>query len=346
MNRTRIAAGLAMAAAFTLPASAAAQTSIFKDDAEAEPTAKWIVGEAPAGAEPWQLSNSSAQKFRGDQAHGGATSYWAGTQPQNFPPVPTTAGPGSVVEGETLLTLKEPIVIPADGETTISYWSFYNSEGDDAGISQIAPIGADGKPGAWKTIKQEAVQNAAAGDTDPKACDPSRPDTPVGFEEQKASLKAYAGFKVLIRFNLKYGAENRPVTHPCGWYVDDINVTTTGTPGKLGGDSGTTVTPGGGTSTSPPPVPPTVKFTSLKGKGKKATLSLKVAGSAISNGAFTLLKGKKKLASAKVAFIEVGNGKVVFKLKKKFKKGSYTVKLTGKAGDRGAFSATGKVRGK
>ncbi len=174
MNRTRIAAGLAMAAALAFPAGAAAQTQIFSDDAEGDPTAKWIVGDAPAGSEAWQKSDSGAQKFHGNQAHGGATSYWTGVQPQNFPPVPTTAGPGTVIEGESLLTIKEPITIPADGETTISYWSFFNNEGDDAGISQIAPVGPDGKPGAWKTIKQEAVVNTAAGDTDPKACDPTR----------------------------------------------------------------------------------------------------------------------------------------------------------------------------
>lgn len=344
MNSTRIAAGLAMAAAFAFPAAAAAQTTIFTDDAEAEPTAKWIVGETPAGIEPWQKSDSSASKFHGNQAHGGATSYWSGVQPQNFPPVPSTAAPVTVLEGESLLTLKEPIVIPADGETTISYWSFFRNEGDDAGISQIAPIGADGKPGTWKTIKQEAVVNAAAGDTDPRACDPSRPDSVVGFEEQKATLKAFAGFRVLIRFNLKYGAENRPVSHPCGWYLDDIKIATTGTPGKLGGATGTTTTPGGGTSTSAPPVPPVVKFGALKGKGKKATLAINVSGSGVSDAALTLLKGKKTIAKGKAAFLKVGDGKVTFKLKKKLAKGSYTVKLTGKAGDGGAVSATGKVK--
>jgi hypothetical protein len=167
------------------------------------------------------------------------------------------------------------------------------------------------------------------------------------FEEQKASLKGYAGFKVLIRFNLKYGAENRPVSQPCGWYVDDINITTTGTPGKLGGANATTVTPGGGANTtSPPAVPPVVKFGALKGKGKKATLVVKVAGSGVSNAAVTLLKGKKKIAAGKAAFLKVGSGKITFKLKKKLAKGTYKVKLTGKAGDGSAVSATGSVKGK
>ena len=350
MNTTRIAAGLAMAAGLALPAGASAQTSIFADDAEGDPAVKWVIGEPPAGVEPWQKSDSDAQKYRGNQAHGGATSYWAGMEPQNWPLVPTTAPAGaSVVEGETLLTIKEPIVIPADGDTTISYWSLFQNEGDDAGISQIAPIGADGKVGAFKTIKSETAVNTTAGSNDPRACDPSRPDYTMGipFEEQKASLKAFAGFKVLIRFNLKYGAENRPVSQPCGWYLDDIKINTTGTPGKLGGSAGTTVAPGGGPATvSPPAVPPSVKFRSLKGKKKKATLALTVSGTGVQNATLTLLKGKKKIATGKAAFLKVGTSKVAFKLKKKLKKGKYTVKLAGKAGDGSAYSTSGTVKGR
>lgn len=336
-----------MGAIFAIPAGAQAQTAIFTDDAEGDPAAKWVIGQPPERVEPWQKSDSDTQKFRGNQFHGGATSYWSGMSQSNWTTVPSTAPAGAdVVEGESLLTIKDPIIIPADGETTISYWSMFQNEGDDAGISQIAPIGADGKVGAWKTIKSETAVNTGAGGTDPRACDPSRPDSPVMFEEQKASLKTYAGFKVLIRFNLKYGAENRPVSQPCGWYLDDIKVATTGTVGKLGGASATTTPPGGPSTTSPPPVPPSVKFSSLKGKGKKATLKMKVSGSGVKDAVLTLLKGKKKVGTGKAAFLGVGNGKVTFKLKKKLKKGTYTVKLAGKAGDGSAVAATGKVKGR
>jgi hypothetical protein len=345
MNRTRLAAGLLMGAALAQPAAATAQTKIFTDDAEGAIDAKWVVGPAPDTVEPWQKSDSEATKFRGNQFHGGAASYWTGTQPQNWPPVPSTAPAGaSIVEGESLLTIKEPFIIPADGETILSYWSLFQNEGDDQGRSEIAPISADGKVGAFKVLKSEAATNVAAGQNDPRACDVSRPDytNSITFEEQKVSLKGYTGFKVLIRFNQKYGAENRPVSQPCGWYVDDINVTTTGTPGKLGGSSAPATTAPAAT----PAVAPKVKFTSLKGKGKKATLGLTVSGSAISDATLTVLKGKKKVAAGKAAFLKLGANKVAFKLKKKLAKGSYTVKLTGKAGDGSAVAATGKVKGK
>jgi hypothetical protein len=353
MNRTVIAAGLAMGAALALPAGAHAQATIFMDDAEGDPAAKWVIGQPPERIEPWQPASSSTQKFRGNQFKNGKTSYWSGVTPNNWPTVPSTAPAGAdVVEGESLLTLKEPVVIPVDGETTLSYWSLFQNEGDDTGISQIAPISSDNKIGAWKNLKTDNVANTSAGTTDPKACDPSRPDTPFGFEEQKASLKPYAGFKVLIRFNLKYGAENRPVSHPCGWYLDDIKLSTTGTVGKLGGSTATTVAPptpgggGGGPMTSPPAVKPAVKFNSLKGKKKKATLALTVSGSGISNAKVTVLKGKKRVATGKAAFLAVGKGKVAFKLKKKLRKGKYTIKLTGKAADGSAVKAAAKVKGR
>jgi hypothetical protein len=350
-SATRIAIGIAVGAALSMPAAASAQTAIFTDDAEGAVEAKWVVGPPPEKIEPWQKSDSDTTKYRGNMFHGGAASYWTGATPQNFPPVPTTAPAGAtVVEGESILTMKEAIVVPADGETTLSYWSLFQNEGDDQGISQVAPVSADGKVGAWKNLKSETAVNTSAGDNDPRACDPSRPDytNSIPFEEQKVSLKGYAGIKVMLRFNLKYGAENRPVTHPCGWYVDDIAVKTTGTVGKLAGTSAPTTTtplpPGGGTTA--PAVAPSVKFTSLKGKKKKATLALTVSGGAVQGVTVTVLKGKKKVATGKAGFLAVGNGKVTFKLKKKWKKGSYTVKFSGKAGDGTAVASTAKLKGK
>lgn len=348
MNRTtRIAAGLAMGASFALPAVASAQSTIFTEDAEGAPDVKWVVGPAPDSVEPWQKSDSDAQKFRGNEAHGGATSFWTGMSPDSWPLVPTTAPAGaSVVEGESILTMKEPIVVPADGETILSYWSLFQNEGDDAGISQIAPVGADGKVGAWKNLKSETAVNTSAGSNDPKACDVSRPDytNSIDFEEIKVPLKGYLGFKVLIRFNQKYGSENRPVSQPCGWYIDDIAVKTTGTPGKLAGDAAPAA--GAPAPAATPAIKPVVRFTSLKGRGKKATLGLRVSGGAISGVKATVLKGRKKVATGKSSFLKVGTGKLTFKLKRKLAKGSYTVKLTGKAGDGSTVIATGKVKGR
>jgi hypothetical protein len=348
VHRTPTLTALALAVALAVPGAAAAQSPIFTDDGEGAIDAKWVVGQPPDTVDPWQKSDSDATKYRGNQFHGGAASYWTGMQPQNWPAVPTTApAAANVVEGESILTMKAPLIIPADGSTTLKYWSLFQNEGDDQGISQIAVLGADDKPGTWRNLKAETATATSAGDNDPRACDPSRPDysMSIPFSEQVAPLAAFAGKKVLIRFNLKYGAENRPVSQPCGWYLDDVSVLSTGTPGKLGGSAPASAPAGGGAA----PVAtakPTVKFTALKGKGKKATLALTVAGGDLKTVAVTLLKGKKKVGTAKAAALAAGARKVTFKLKKKLAKGSYTVKLTAKSADGAAFAATGKVKGK
>lgn len=231
--KTRTIAGAALLAALALPASAPAAT-LFSEDAEGAVDAKWTVNEPGSGIQPWQKSDSAAQKFRGNQANGGSTSFWSGMQPQDWPLVPTTAGPGTVATGESLLTMKQSILIPADGATTVEYWSLWQNEGDDFGALEVAF--ADDAIGKFKRVKQETVVNTAAGDTDPYSCDPSHPEitTAEPFKKVTAPLTAYAGHKVVLRFNLSYGAENRPVSQPCGWYLDDVVVSTTGTPGNAG----------------------------------------------------------------------------------------------------------------
>jgi hypothetical protein len=336
---TRLTAPILITLTLLVAASpAGAQTAIFTEDAEGTVEAKWVVGTPPDGVEPWQKSDSATTKFRGNQAHGGSTSFWTGIQPANWPLVPTTAGPGTVIEGESIITLKEPFVVPADGETTVKYWSMFQNEGDDQGLLELAVVPEGGGKPAWKKLKAETATATAAGDVDPRACDPSRPETQqVTFEEQSASLGPYKGVKVLIRFNLKYGAENRPVSHPCGWYLDDIRVLTTGTPGKTGATQATPTT----TTTTTPTAKPSVTFGKLKLKGKKATLGLTVSGAALKNVKAKLVKGSKTVGSVAVSELATGARSLVFKLKGKAKKGTYTIKLT--ATD---FSKTGKVKGK
>jgi len=346
MSRTHRFAGLALGAALAFNAApAAAQSPIFTEDAEGAPDVKWVIGTPPGGVEPWQKSDSDTEKYRGNVVHGGATSFWSGVQPQNWPLIPTTAPAGAtVIEGESTLTTKEPIVVPADGATMLKYWSLFQNEGDDQGLAQVAIIGADGKPGPFKNVKSEMATATAAGDSDPRACDPSRPDTSmaVPFSEQVAPLAGFAGRKVLLRFTLKYGAENRPVSHPCGWYLDDVSVLSTGTPGNLGGGAPVTTTPGGGTA--PPAAAPTVKLGAVKLKGKKAKLAVTVAGGDVSAVKVRLLKGRKAVGSGKAAKLAVGKRSVALKLKRKLKKGSYTVRLTGTSASGSAVAATAKVR--
>jgi hypothetical protein len=334
---SRLFIGAAAICALLVPAAtASAQTVLLKDDAEGAIEDNWLLNEPPSGIEPWQKSDSSTPKYRPNAFHDGAASYWAGQSPP-YDPV-------NVVEGESILTTKTPILVPADGKTTIAFWSLFQNEGDDQGLVEAA-VATDGKP-TWKRVAAvKLTPNSAGGPYVRNYCDPTHPAEMAQeeFEEIKGDLGAYAGKKVLLRWNLKYGNENRSATQPCGWWVDDIAVTTTGTPGNAGA-APTTPPPAG------PPTPaatkPTVKVGGYASKGKKGTLSLTISGSAIKNAKLTLLSGKRKLGTAKAAQLAPGSRKVKFKTSKKLprkNKKPYTVKITGTASDGSAFKFTGKT---
>lgn len=221
---------LAMMLALVAASPASAATVLLSDDAEGAIEDKWVAA-PPTNPlmEPWQKSNSAAPKVRGNQRHEGATSYWAGMKPQGFHPV-------DVIEGEITLTSKAPILIPADGKTTVSFWSLFQNEGDDAGTFEAALASNPTAKGAWKKIAAVKLETSDVANPEyvPGYC-VARPQAFVqGFEELKGDFSAFAGQLVLVRFNMKYGSENRATSMPCGWYVDDIKIETTGTPGNAG----------------------------------------------------------------------------------------------------------------
>ncbi len=341
MQLSRTIAGFALLGALALPAANASAATLFTEDAEGEVEAKWTISDPGPDIKPWQKSDSSAVKYRQNQAHGGATSFWTGQSPPWAPA-------GVVVEGESLLTMKNPLLIPADGATSLEYWSLWQNEGDDFGAAEVALVN-NGAIGKFKKVASETVQNTAAGETDPRACDPSQPNSTLvaPFVKQAANLTAYAGQKIVLRFNMTYGGENRPVSQPCGWYVDDVAINTTGTPGN----AGATPAPGAttpGPTTAPPAAKPTVKFVSIKRKGRKATLGLKIAGGSFRAVAVKLLdkKGKKTLGTGKAASLAAGSRKVALKVRKKLKKGTYTVSFRATAPDGSPFSTFAKVKAK
>ena len=344
LDRRRTVVGLTgVVAVLALGAApAVAQTTLFQEDAEGPIDAKWTVIPAQDNRiQPWQKSDSSAPKARGNQRHGGATSYWTGG---SAPFEPT-----EVVKGDSIMQTKQTIVIPADGTTTLSFWSLYQNEGDDTGLVEAAVD--TGGALAWKRVAVIQPPPSAAGEPYVAGyCDPTHPaETAIEpFAEVKGNFDAFKGERVFLRFNMRYGAENRSATQPCGWYVDDIVISTTGTPGNTGGGGGGTATPPPATPApagpaGPPAAKPGLRVTKLRGKGRKATLSLTVTGGPIRKASVVLLRGKKKLARGRAASLAAGKRTV--KLKgKSLKRGKYSVQVTGTGPDGKPFSFKASAR--
>ena len=196
------------------------QTLLF-DDAEGPLSDRWSASDPDdPGLSPWQASDSSTAKVRGNQASSDERSYWTGVSPPDLP------GPQNQLSA---LTLKNPIDVPTAREPLLSYASLFQSEGDDQGRVEVAVT--DGTTPAdqlqWEPIDIVAAKQTALGTTDRAICDPSRPETfSTDFEQRTASLEPYRNQKVLIRFLYRLGPDDRALSQPCGWYVDDIRVST------------------------------------------------------------------------------------------------------------------------
>jgi hypothetical protein len=193
--------------------------SLFADDAEGPIGEKYTVQPADdPQVQPWQASDSPTPKFRGNQSRSGQRSYWTGVSPQGFNPGPANQ--------ESILTLNEPIAVPAAGDPAVSFWSLFQSEGDDQGRVEVALDDGDpATPLEWEPVDIIQAVNTSLGGNDRQVCDPSSPDTLTrGFENRTASLGAYSGRNVRVRFVYRLGAENRLASQPCGWYIDDLRI--------------------------------------------------------------------------------------------------------------------------
>ena len=196
----------------------------FTDDANGKIEDRWQVDQpTEPRIQPWQRSDSATPKVLGNRARQG-TSYWSGVRPQDNNPAPSGGtfpqGP-STIRGESVMTLKQRFKVPP-GSANLEFHSFFQMEGDDRGSVEIATASA---PDQWKPVESIVAVNTAAGQQDFRTCDPSSPDTTVGtFRPYKIDIGQYAGEEILLRFRLSLGTDNRAVSQPCGWYVDDIRV--------------------------------------------------------------------------------------------------------------------------
>jgi PKD repeat protein len=183
--------------------------SLFADTAE-DIAQNWNV-EPPTNpdVEPWQHSDSDTEKFRGNVFHSEPRSFWTGVTPTNF---------GFGVEPDnfkSVLTLKNPISVPAKGDPELTYRSLFSSDANDFGLVQIAQT-AGSTPADqldWETVDQ------AAG-----TCTQSAPTQSTAMQARSVDLGGYKGKQILVRFVYSRGTDQFVNAFPCGWYVDDISL--------------------------------------------------------------------------------------------------------------------------
>lgn len=193
---------------------------LLTDGAEGKIEDNWVVAGGGDGLEPWQKSDSSTPKFRGNVTRTGEASFWAGVSPNNVG-VPLQCGPGPVgpCDVETTMTLKTPIEVPPE-DPELTLYSDFSNEGDDRGYIEAALVPVAGAEPDWEIV-DDPIGNRAPDFYDPS--DPSTFDTQ--WEFRRVDLKRFQGKQILIRFRLLMGDANRAASQPAGWYIDDVSVT-------------------------------------------------------------------------------------------------------------------------
>lgn len=188
-------------------------STLFTDDAEdmdawtaSEPTHPKI--------QPWQASDSGTPKLRDNVKRSGARSFWTGVAAQDQTP---GGFAGAKVTGETsgesYMTLKEPLALPADRSTILTYWSDFANDRDDMGRVEVGV--RDGDRIDWSTVDVVAGTTHAIGDYPPGE---------AFFEKRSVDLSDFAGQQVLLRFAYVLPAPWYINVVRSGWYVDDVEV--------------------------------------------------------------------------------------------------------------------------
>jgi Ca2+-binding RTX toxin-like protein len=169
--------------------------------------------------EPWQHSDSGTEKFFGNVRHSDPRSFWTGVSPTGF---------GTATEPEnfqSVLTMKNPISVPAQGDPQLSWRSLFKNDANHLGTVQVALTTGSTPPDQldWETVDQvdEFVDQNGADDG---AC--TTPLDSTDMQARSADLGGYKGKQILVRFVYTGGAEQYVNAFPCGWYVDDIGIFT------------------------------------------------------------------------------------------------------------------------
>jgi len=189
--------------------------TLFSDDGEDMDA--WTASEPThAKIQPWQASDSDTPKLRDNVKRSGERSFWTGVAAQDQTPVGFV---GSKVVGETSgeawMTLKEPLALPSDRSTVLTYWSDFANDRDDLGRVEVGV--RDGEEIEWSTVDVVAGTHAIG----------EYPPGEAFFTKRSVDLSDFAGQEVLLRFAYVLPAPWYINVVRSGWYVDDIELFST-----------------------------------------------------------------------------------------------------------------------
>jgi bacillolysin len=212
---------------FNCPALAAPVLSLGADygnpDTDGSYTLNWTRPVTASGPDVLQSSTTSCAPLVSDDAEGGLGNWLtstSGTGAQNW--TTSTAKPQhtgttffaqgieGVANAESYLTYKDPITVPATGQTFLRFSDWDDNEGDDNVYVEVSENGT-----TWVQIYSHNRSELGTG--------PSSFASEALFQ-RSASLANFGGRTIRLRFRYSLGPDDRAGSTPLGWYVDDISL--------------------------------------------------------------------------------------------------------------------------
>ena len=199
--------------------------SVLLDDDAGEPSTNFTADEPTnAAIDPWQASDSETQKNRGNLFRTEPRSFYTGVSRTNHQP---GVEPN---DGDSILTLNDPFAVPTNLDTTLTYFSDFANDANDAGRVEVA-IDEGQEHLDWQIVDAVGM-NQRDRDVMSVSEEPTESMVP-NFELRSVDLSRYAGKTIRMRFVYALGDAQFINVFRQGWYVDDISVTA-GTYSEIG----------------------------------------------------------------------------------------------------------------
>lgn len=180
----------------------------FTDNFAAEPPTNPVI-------DPWQPSDSSTQKNRGNLFRSSPRSCYTGLGRTDHEP---GNGPN---DGVSVLMQKSPLAVPARGSTALTYFSDFANDANDSGRVEAAiDTGGDLH---WQTVDSLGL-NAKDDYVISLTEEPTELSVPR-FERRSIDLSRFSGKNIRLRWVYQLGDAQFLNVFRHGWYVDDISLT-------------------------------------------------------------------------------------------------------------------------